>query len=245
MKEVGNTQCKLKTKVVVRMLPATLAQDIFWKLIEDRAKDKVDFWYYRPGKCSQKQYINSKAYLNFKCPEDVYDFCDFLHGHTFVNPKGGEDRATVEYSPFHKVPKPRKRLDPRTGTIGTDPDYLVFLGSLKQEVNSLPSAEVQLDKRLAEEKEKMVAHGGTMGPIITPLMEEIRAKRAARNAPRTLLQFPKRRDRGGKRVEKINKEDGRKDDKAKTRRERGGRKRDRDEKRKKKKDAVPVSNVTE
>lgn len=39
-------------------------------------------------------------------------------------------------------------------TIVLDPDYLKFLEVLKQEVVTLPSAEVQLDKRLAEEKEK-------------------------------------------------------------------------------------------
>ena len=34
-----------------------------------------------------------------------------------------------------------------------DPDYLKFLDDLKKPIQNLPSAEEQLDKRLAEQKE--------------------------------------------------------------------------------------------
>jgi hypothetical protein len=40
-------------------------------------------------------------------------------------------------------------------TTYADADYLTFLEKLKEQPISLPSAEVQLDRRLAEEKEKI------------------------------------------------------------------------------------------
>lgn len=42
--------------------------------------------------------------------------------------------------------------------MSTDPDYLKFLEKLKEQPAMLPSAEVQLDRRLAEEKEKIGLH---------------------------------------------------------------------------------------
>jgi hypothetical protein len=222
---------KALPKVVVRMLPANLTEDAFWKLIEERVKDQVDFWYYVPGKLTQRKYVTSRAYLNFKNPESVNDFYHFFNGHIFVNPKGVEEKAVVEFAPYQKVPKPRKRPDPRMGTIENDADYLRFLEKLKEQPAPLPSAEVQLDKRLAEEKEKMAAAGGVLPPIITPLIEEIRAKRAARNAPKTILHSQKRHGDLGKKRAKGDKD--KRDDK---RRDRSSRKKDREERRKKRKD---------
>lgn len=39
-------------------------------------------------KCSQKRQLYSRAYINFKKPEDVLEFAESFDGHTFVNEKG-------------------------------------------------------------------------------------------------------------------------------------------------------------
>jgi len=147
----------------------------------------------------------------------------------------------VEYAPYQKLPKLKKRPDLRMGSIDEDPDYLQFLEKLKEQPAMLPSAEVQLDRRLAEEKEKMAAAGGVMPAIITPLIEDIRAKRAARNAPRTILQAPKRRgDRSEKkRISKEEKDKREAKASAKARDRNSRRRRERDERKKKKKDSTP------
>eukprot|EP00026_Physarum_polycephalum_P006328 Phypoly_transcript_06370.p1 GENE.Phypoly_transcript_06370~~Phypoly_transcript_06370.p1 ORF type:complete len:379 (+),score=78.80 Phypoly_transcript_06370:109-1245(+) len=238
---------KENTKVIVRFLPASLSSEAFWKLIEEKVADKVLYWYYVPGDAGLKKYVNSRAYIYFKTHADVCEFNEIFNGHVFVNSKGVEERAVVGYAPYQKFPKLKKRPDLRMGSIAEDADYLSFVEKLKEQPVSLPSAEVQLDRRLAEEKEKIAAAGGVIPAIVTPLMEDIRAKRAARNAPRSILQAPKRRGGGGDRSgdkKRASKEDKEKRGDAKANakerqqpRDRNSRRRrDRDERKKKKKD---------
>lgn len=67
------------------------------------------------------------------------------------------------------------------GCCCTDPDYQAFVQRhLNPVVEHLPSAEVQLDKRLAEEKELMAQHGGQLPPVITPLLADLKAKKLAK-----------------------------------------------------------------
>lgn len=49
------------------------------------------------------------------------------------------------------MPKPCDKKDPREGTISKDPDYLEFLKLISQPVENLPSAEIQLERREAEQ----------------------------------------------------------------------------------------------
>lgn len=55
---------------------------------------------------------------------------------------GVEYVGIVEYSPFQRIPKKKKKKDPKCGTIETDPIFQEFLESLKdQEVESQPKLE--------------------------------------------------------------------------------------------------------
>jgi hypothetical protein len=67
--------------------------------------------------CSHKRQVHSRAYINFKKPEDVIDFYEVFNGHIFVNEKGAQYKALVEYAPHQRVPKPRSKKDVREGTI--------------------------------------------------------------------------------------------------------------------------------
>ncbi|CAH8330131.1 unnamed protein product [Eruca vesicaria subsp. sativa] len=162
-----------KRKVVVRHLPPSLSQSDLLSQIDPRFGDRYNWVSFRPGKSSFKTQKYSRAYFGFKAPEDVYDFAAFFNGHVFVNEKGAQFKAIVEYAPSQRVPKPCDKKDPREGSITKDPDYLEFLKLLAQPVENLPSAEIQLERREAEQ-----SGASKPAPIVTPLMEFIRQKRS-------------------------------------------------------------------
>ncbi|KAE8705156.1 hypothetical protein F3Y22_tig00110430pilonHSYRG00339 [Hibiscus syriacus] len=163
-----------RTKVVIRHLPPSLTQSSFFSQIDDRFSDRYNWFSFRLGKCTHKHQRYSRAYINFKRPEDVFDFSEFFGGHVFVNEKGTQFKAVVEYAPSQHVPKPGTKKDAREGTIFKDPDYLEFLKMIAKPVENLPSAELQLERKEAE------LSGTPKGtPVITPLMEFVRRRRAA------------------------------------------------------------------
>ncbi|KAF8098577.1 hypothetical protein N665_0263s0006 [Sinapis alba] len=162
-----------KRKVVVRHLPPSLSQSDLLSQIDSRFGDSYNWFSFRPGKSNYKTQKHSRAYFGFKSPEDVYDFAAFFNGHVFVNEKGAQFKAIVEYAPSQRVPKPCDKKDPREGSITKDPDFLEFLKLIAQPVENLPSAEVQLERREAEQ-----SGASKPAPIVTPLMEFIRQKRA-------------------------------------------------------------------
>ncbi|CAK7344725.1 unnamed protein product [Dovyalis caffra] len=124
---------------------------------------------------SHKHQRYSRAYIDFKNPEDVLEFAGFFHGHVFVNEKGSQFKAIVEYAPYQRVPKRCTKKDDREGTIYRDPDYLEFLKLIAKPAQNLHSSEIQLERKEAEESE-----AAKKAPISTPLMEFVRQKRANR-----------------------------------------------------------------
>lgn len=90
--------------------------------------------------CSHKRQMHSRAYIDFKCPDDVFEFTEFFDGHVFVNERGilflyfisltlhplewhrfytgmyvqsgAQHKVIVEYAPSQRVPKPSaKKMD--------------------------------------------------------------------------------------------------------------------------------------
>ncbi|CAN8303542.1 unnamed protein product [Cochlearia groenlandica] len=179
-----------KRKVVVRHLPPSLTQSDLFSQIDSRFSDRYDSVSFRPGKSSYKDQKFSRAYVSFKAPEDVYEFAAFFNGHVFVNEKGAQFKAIVEYAPSQRVPKPCDKRDPREGSISNDPEYTEFLKLVSQPVENLPSAEIQLERREAEK-----AGTSKAAPIVTPLMEFIRQKRATMMGSQGLVDVR----RGGRR----------------------------------------------
>ncbi|KAK8546878.1 hypothetical protein V6N13_093917 [Hibiscus sabdariffa] len=166
-----------KTKVVVRHLPPSVTQSFFFSQIDERFSDRYNWFSFRLGKSSHKQHSYSRAYINFKRPEDVFEFAEFFDGHVFVNEKGTQFKAIVEYAPSQRVPKPSTKKDGREGTIFKDPDYLEFLKLIAKPVENLPSAEIQLERKEAE-----LSGAPKETPVVTPLMEFVRQKRAAKSS---------------------------------------------------------------
>ncbi|KAI7727826.1 hypothetical protein M8C21_023356 [Ambrosia artemisiifolia] len=159
-----------------------MSQSLLVEQIDARFSGRYNWFCFRSGKNSQKRQSYSRAYIDFKRPEDVIEFAEFFDGHVFVNEKGTQFKTIVEYAPSQRVPKQWSKKDGREGTIDKDPQYLEFLELLAKPVENLPSAEIQLERKEAER-----AGTAKEAPIVTPLMEFIRQKRAAKGVPRRAL----------------------------------------------------------
>nr|XP_010930556.1 regulator of nonsense transcripts UPF3 isoform X1 [Elaeis guineensis] len=164
-----------RTKVVLRHLPPSISQSALMEQIDGRFAGRYDWACFRPGKASHKNQRYSRAYLNFKRLEDVVEFAELFDGHIFVNEKGAQFKALVEYAPSQRVPRAWSKKDGREGTISKDPEYLEFL-ELLSKPEHLPSAEIQLERKEAER-----AGAPKETPIVTPLMDFVRQKRAAKS----------------------------------------------------------------
>ncbi|KAI8532052.1 hypothetical protein RHMOL_Rhmol11G0183500 [Rhododendron molle] len=180
-----------RTKVVVRHLPPSMSPSAFAEQIDGRFTGRYNWIVFHPGKDSQKRQSYARAYIDFKRPDDVIEFAEFFDGHVFVNEKGTQFKTIVEYAPSQRVPKLCTKKDGREGTIFKDPDYTEFLEFLEKPVENLPSAEIQLERKEAER-----AGAAKDTPIVTPLMDYIRQKRAAKSGTRRSLS-------NGKPVRKI------------------------------------------
>ncbi|XP_051217454.1 regulator of nonsense transcripts UPF3 isoform X1 [Lolium perenne] len=165
-----------RTKVVLRRLPPAISQQAVVDQVDARFAGRYDWACFRAGNASQKNHRYSRLYLNFKSPEDVVEFAEFFNNHVFVNEKGAQFKALVEYAPSQQVPKSNIKKDARQGTITKDPEYLEFLELISKPTEHLPSAEIQLERKEAER-----AAAGKEPPVVTPLMVYVRQQRAAKS----------------------------------------------------------------
>ncbi|KYO41355.1 regulator of nonsense transcripts 3A isoform C [Alligator mississippiensis] len=75
-------------------------------------------------------HLYSRAYINFRNPEDILLFRDRFDGYVFIDNKGLEYPAVVEFAPFQKISKKKlKKKDAKAGSIEDDPEYRKFLES--------------------------------------------------------------------------------------------------------------------
>ncbi|XP_039068472.1 regulator of nonsense transcripts UPF3-like isoform X3 [Hibiscus syriacus] len=167
-----------RTKVVIRHLPPSSTEAMLVEQVGSAFADRYNWFSLRPGNISQKHQLCSRLYIDFKSPEDVLEFAEFFNGHLFVNEKGAQFKTSVEYAPFQQVPKHCYKNDGREGTIF--------------KVENLPSAEIQLERR---EVEKVGAPKDAS--IVTPLMDFVRQKRAAKVGSRRSLANEKLSRRAG------------------------------------------------
>ncbi|KAJ7557084.1 hypothetical protein O6H91_05G111200 [Diphasiastrum complanatum] len=178
-----------RTKVVVRHLPPSLSEQVFLEQIESKYADTYIWVAFYPGKSSHRRQIHSRAYINFQNSENVVDFYEDFDGHVFVSERGAQCKAMVEYAPHQRPPSLSLKKDIREGTIFKDPEYVEFLGMSAKPIEYLPSAEVQLERREAEKAAILASGGVRESVIITPLMEYVRHKRAAKAAPQRSNSF--------------------------------------------------------
>ncbi|KAK9007391.1 hypothetical protein V6N11_074317 [Hibiscus sabdariffa] len=157
-----------RTKVVLRHLPPSITEPMLIQQVDSAFAARYNWFSFLPGKISQKHQLCSRLYIDFKSPEDVLEFAEFFNGHVFVNEKGTQFKTIVEYAPSQRVPKRCYKNDGREGTIF--------------KVENLPSAEIQLERREAER-----VGAPKDSSIVTPLMDFVRQKRAAKVGSRRSL----------------------------------------------------------
>ncbi|PLW06714.1 hypothetical protein PCANC_26607 [Puccinia coronata f. sp. avenae] len=181
-----------RTKLVVRHLPPSLPEEVFWKTLsrwldpiplEDGSlappRCRATFKSYLPGKTSRnktKVEIPSRAYIQFATTEQVVEFHQGYASQAFRDAHGNITFPKVEFAPYPKVAGPPRKVDSRIGTIDTDNEYQAFLERL-----NAPAPTSPINPDTAPEKVEK--------PQITPLIEHLRnARKAAQEAATTAKQ---------------------------------------------------------
>ncbi|XP_019385154.1 PREDICTED: regulator of nonsense transcripts 3A isoform X3 [Crocodylus porosus] len=209
------------SKVVIRRLPPCLTKEQLEEQLHPLpAHDYFEFCTADP---SLYPHLYSRAYINFRNPEDILLFRDRFDGYVFIDNKGLEYPAVVEFAPFQKISKKKlKKKDAKAGSIEDDPEYRKFLESY------------------CADEEKIYANPET-------LLGEIEAKTRELIARRTtpLLEYIKNRKLEKQRIREEKREERRRRELEKKRlREEEKRKR-REEERRKRKEAEKQKKIAE
>ena len=137
-----------QTKIVVRCLPPSMTEEEFLDQISPLPdNDYIRFvsttiyllkplsscQRYHKADFSLDQYAYCTAYINFLHQDDIFIFQEKFDGYVFVDAKGNEYVAVVEFAPNQRISivKDNKRKDPKINTIEQDPDYIKFLELLE------------------------------------------------------------------------------------------------------------------
>lgn len=168
------------TKVVIRRLPPSLTPEVFLEQVSPLPF--YDYFYFVKADMSLGSNAFTRAYINFPCPDDIYTFKDKFDDYVFVDKKGNEYPAVVEFAPFQKVPKKKMRkADTKKGTIEQDSEYQKFLEILKNpETEPTIPIEAYLEELENKKKELKANHG--VPKMTTPLIEYIRRKKEEKKA---------------------------------------------------------------
>ncbi|XP_039734666.1 regulator of nonsense transcripts 3A isoform X9 [Pteropus medius] len=104
------------SKVVIRRLPPSLTKEQLEEQLHPLpAHDYFEFF---TADLSLYPHLYSRAYINFRNPDDILLFRDRFDGYIFIDNKGLEYPAVVEFAPFQKIAKRRlKKKDAKTGSI--------------------------------------------------------------------------------------------------------------------------------
>uniref|UniRef100_A0A8B9PJ91 UPF3B regulator of nonsense mediated mRNA decay n=1 Tax=Apteryx owenii TaxID=8824 RepID=A0A8B9PJ91_APTOW len=141
------------THVVIRRLPPSLTKEQLEEHLQPLPEH--DYFEFFANDSSLYPHMFSRAYINFKNQEDIVLFRDRFDGYVFVDHKGQEYAAIVEFAPFQKAAKKKsKKKDAKTGTIEDDPEYKKFLESYSADDEKLTSTpETLLEEIEARNKE--------------------------------------------------------------------------------------------
>lgn len=128
---------------------------------------------WRPS--SRPVVLFARAYINFKNQEDIVLFRDRFDGYVFIDNRGQEYPAVVEFAPFQKTAKKRtKKKDSKCGTIIEDPEYKKFLEYYNGDEEKLTSTPETLLEELEAKSKELVAKK------TTPLLDFLKNKQRIR-----------------------------------------------------------------
>ncbi|XP_052026534.1 regulator of nonsense transcripts 3B isoform X2 [Apodemus sylvaticus] len=111
------------SKVVIRRLPPTLTKEQLQEHLQPMPEH--DYFEFFSNDTSLYPHMYARAYINFKNQEDILLFRDRFDGYVFLDNKGQEYHAIVEFAPFQKAAKKKiKKRDSKVGTIEDGQRYL-------------------------------------------------------------------------------------------------------------------------
>uniref|UniRef100_A0A8C3QTN1 UPF3B regulator of nonsense mediated mRNA decay n=1 Tax=Cyanoderma ruficeps TaxID=181631 RepID=A0A8C3QTN1_9PASS len=177
------------SKVVIRRLPPSLTKEQLEEHLQPLPEH--DYFEFFANDSSLYPHMFSRAYINFKNQEDIVLFRDRFDGYVFVDHKGQEYAAIVEFAPFQKAAKKKsKKKDTKTGTIEDDPEYKKFLESYSaDDEKSASTPEILLEEIEARNKE----HYFSLLLHTQRLREEKREERRRRELERKRQREEERR----------------------------------------------------
>ncbi|XP_045338836.1 regulator of nonsense transcripts 3A isoform X3 [Leopardus geoffroyi] len=179
------------SKVVIRRLPPSLTKEQLEEQLHPLpAHDYFEFF---TADFSLYPHLYSRAYINFRNPDDILLFRDRFDGYIFIDSKGLEYPAVVEFAPFQKIAKKKlKKKDAKTGSIEDDPEYKKFLETYcveEEKTNANP--ETLLGDMEAKTRELIARR-------TTPLLEYIRKRKLEKQR----IREEKREERRRRELEK-------------------------------------------
>ncbi|PSN55110.1 hypothetical protein C0J52_01888 [Blattella germanica] len=143
------------TKVVIRRLPPSLTKESFINQISP-LPDHDYLYFVRPDK-SLGPFAYSRAYINFVKQDDIFTFKEQFDNYTFMDKKGNEYPAVVEFSPFQRLPKKRlgRKKDPKMEKKITTTPLLDFLRQRKAERQRMRDERREERRRKDQERKRL------------------------------------------------------------------------------------------
>ncbi|XP_034042602.1 regulator of nonsense transcripts 3A isoform X2 [Thalassophryne amazonica] len=179
------------TKVVIRRLPPNLSKEQLEEQLSPLPA--YDYFEFFPADQSLYPHLFCRAYISFKNPDDILLFRDRFDGYVFIDNKGLEYPAVVEFAPFQKISKKKlKKKDAKAGSIEEDPEYKRFLENYCcDEEKSMANPETLLGEIEAKTRELIAKRR-------TPLLEYIKNKKIEKQR----IREEKREERRRRELEK-------------------------------------------
>ncbi|XP_063314692.1 regulator of nonsense transcripts 3A isoform X3 [Pelobates fuscus] len=191
--EPGNSNMKPReerktalSKVVIRRLPPNISKEQLEEQLHPLpAHDYFEFCSADP---SLYPHLYSRAYINFRNPEDILLFRDRFDGFIFIDNKGQEYPAVVEFAPFQKISKKKlKKKDTKAGSITEDLEYKKFLENYCADDEKIcANPEILLGEIEAKTKELIARR-------TTPLLEFIKNRKLEKQRIREEKREERRR----------------------------------------------------
>ncbi|XP_068145626.1 regulator of nonsense transcripts 3B [Drosophila tropicalis] len=135
-------------KIVVRHLPPTMTEKEFLDHVDPLPE--IDSYYYCPADWTLGQEASCRAYINMstKNIEEVLQFRDRFDGYVFLDAKGDEYVAIVEYAPFQCFAKNKARsYDNKVDTIESESHFQEFVQKFiedKEEASRLGDVKIDI-----------------------------------------------------------------------------------------------------
>ncbi|AWP11838.1 putative regulator of nonsense transcripts 3B [Scophthalmus maximus] len=161
------------TKIVIRRLPPSLTKEELEEQLQPLPE--LDYMEFFSSDTSLYPHLFARAYINFKNQEDIVLFRDRFDGYVFIDNRGQEYPAVVEFAPFQKTAKKRsKKKDAKCGTIAEDPDYKKFLEYYTGDNEKFTSTPETLLEEIEAKSKELVAKK------TTPLLDFLKNKQRIR-----------------------------------------------------------------